>query len=294
MNGIPDKLYKYVPMERVDILRNLNIRFTQPSALNDPFEFNLLFTEIVSIQELRDQYTKIDINEVIKEELNKLPEYQRAILNAVPKDVLDSFLKTTMSSLFNSNRLDELHQNQIAPRTNELKNTISKTLNRLIGILSLSAEQFSPPMWASYADNSKGFVIEFDTSNEFFNRRRSESDEFYHLRKVIYEDRPSSGTMSETSGDIFIRKSLSWKYENEWRMLLPLDKAENKFTTPDGDDIFLFNYPPSAVSGIIFGLNTNEQTTSLIKETINKNEAFSHITFKRIVKGPTGFEVGPS
>ena len=31
-------LYKYFPAERIDILENLQIRFTQPNAMNDPFE----------------------------------------------------------------------------------------------------------------------------------------------------------------------------------------------------------------------------------------------------------------
>jgi hypothetical protein len=35
-------LYKYVPPERLDVLRNLRIRFTQPGAQNDPFEFRPL------------------------------------------------------------------------------------------------------------------------------------------------------------------------------------------------------------------------------------------------------------
>ena len=30
--------YKYLPPERIDILQNRLIRFTQPNALNDPFE----------------------------------------------------------------------------------------------------------------------------------------------------------------------------------------------------------------------------------------------------------------
>lgn len=30
--------YKYAPEERIDILQNCLIRFTQPRALNDPFE----------------------------------------------------------------------------------------------------------------------------------------------------------------------------------------------------------------------------------------------------------------
>jgi hypothetical protein len=35
-------LYKYIPPERLDVLRNLRIRFTQPGAQIDPFEFRPL------------------------------------------------------------------------------------------------------------------------------------------------------------------------------------------------------------------------------------------------------------
>lgn len=39
MDPIPDLLYKYVSPERIDVLREKRIRFTQPCFLNDPFEF---------------------------------------------------------------------------------------------------------------------------------------------------------------------------------------------------------------------------------------------------------------
>ena len=31
-------LFEYIRAERIDVIRNLEIRFTQPDALNDPFE----------------------------------------------------------------------------------------------------------------------------------------------------------------------------------------------------------------------------------------------------------------
>jgi len=37
-------LYKYVPPDRLDVLRNLRTRFTQANAQNDPFEFRPLVT----------------------------------------------------------------------------------------------------------------------------------------------------------------------------------------------------------------------------------------------------------
>lgn len=41
----PRILYKYVTPERIDVLCNKKIRYTQPSLLNDPFEFSLGWPE---------------------------------------------------------------------------------------------------------------------------------------------------------------------------------------------------------------------------------------------------------
>jgi K+-sensing histidine kinase KdpD len=39
-------------------------------------------------------------------------------------------------------------------------------------------------LWAHYADAHRGFAIEFDPYHPYFNRRRTDKDELYHLRKV--------------------------------------------------------------------------------------------------------------
>lgn len=90
--------------------------------------------------------------------------------------------------------------------------------------------------------------MEFDTAHSFFNGRRSDKDEFYHLREVIYADRQPSATMMDMPFDTFVLKSRSWEYEQEWRMLLPLDTAYKKFTTPSGDDVSLFSVPATSIS----------------------------------------------
>ena len=39
-------LYKYLPPDRIDVLENAAIRFTQPDQLNDPFESRPCMTSI--------------------------------------------------------------------------------------------------------------------------------------------------------------------------------------------------------------------------------------------------------
>ena len=42
------RLYKYAPIGRIDILLNETIRYTQPSALNDPYEMRLDFVSLTT------------------------------------------------------------------------------------------------------------------------------------------------------------------------------------------------------------------------------------------------------
>jgi len=44
--ALPSKLYKYVPAERIDILRNACVRFTPPAVFNDPFELRPALLQI--------------------------------------------------------------------------------------------------------------------------------------------------------------------------------------------------------------------------------------------------------
>ena len=57
-------LYKYLPPERVDIIENLKIRFTQTAVLNDPFE-SFPGTAVTKPKE----YYQNKFEEKIKEEL---------------------------------------------------------------------------------------------------------------------------------------------------------------------------------------------------------------------------------
>ncbi|SFW81450.1 DUF2971 domain-containing protein [Pseudomonas sp. NFACC10-1] len=291
MNLPPEKLYKYVPPARVDIVQNLTIRFTQPSALNDPFEFNLLLSEAISTQQLREHYERADKHELIMEAINRLPDDQKALLALLPSEKLLQMLEQFTLMILNSEQIDDIHKAHIAPLTPKLKKEIYESLNKTIGILSLSATPVSPPMWANYAENSTGFVLEFDTAHSFFNGRRSDKDEFYYLREVIYADRQPSATMTDMPFDTFVLKSRSWEYEQEWRMLLPLDTACKKFTMPSGDDVSLFSVPATSISKIIIGLNTKEQAISELVGALAKNGNFANIDLEKIQKGSTGFEL---
>ena len=66
------KLYKYVSLERIDILENSLLRFTQPSTFNDPFEMKPIFG---SFMQDETEYEELASGlEVVREQYDELPD----------------------------------------------------------------------------------------------------------------------------------------------------------------------------------------------------------------------------
>ncbi len=95
-------------------------------------------------------------------------------------------------------------------------------------------------MWSHYADSHKGFCLEFAPEKELFNNY------FAFIHPVIYSSKiydltTTLCTFFKTNHanemDFIISslyKAIQWEYENEWRIILPLqDKKEVKFIDID-------------------------------------------------------------
>ncbi len=108
---------KYLPPERKDVIEKLKIRFTQPGALNDPFE-------------------------------------------AVP------LIKDDNDPNWQKRRPD------LAARIGAQQIEI---MGFTVGVLSLSRTKENLLLWTHYADEHRGYVIEFDENNEFFKANAEKS-----------------------------------------------------------------------------------------------------------------------
>jgi len=111
----------------------------------------------------------------------------------------------------------------------ELKKNIRTTfqrwkesINKKYGVLCFSRSWKSPVLWSHYADKHKGICLGFDTPDTL-------------LKKVIYkgERLPSDVKKELNEGNLngrveeklLITKFEHWQYEEEERVILPLDKA---------------------------------------------------------------------
>lgn len=207
-------LYKYVSATTLEYILNGSIRFTQPGGFNDPFELAL---EVYNPTLNEDEKVNIQFDVLSQDDL-------------INKYLLDKdFQDDNCSDVFSR----ELISN----------------LNKEIGILCLSKNSDSHLMWAHYADEYSGAVIEFDENHEYFSG----------LTEVKYEkDRPiiHMNYFLENKtipiSNLCIKPDI-WSYEKEFRIIRSLrDCKKNKAKTKKFD-IYTNEIPLDAIKTVTLG-----------------------------------------
>ena len=193
-----DVLFKYVTAARaftcIPEVGDGTLRATQPGALNDPFECSVVPVYVVSDE---------------REENRQLAEVLTSINDSKPmteEDVIQA--RINYGSLFTR----QLFAAQVSTR---------------FGIVSSATNPRHPLMWSHYTTDGSGFVIGYDvTELEKFAGSQGT------LRSVDYQERPGLITgpivlVSPWSNlpIILSVKSHHWSYEDEWRLIVELNKT---------------------------------------------------------------------
>lgn len=197
-------LYKYLDSERIDVLSNKTIRFSQPDSFNDVFECRPFFSDLgCTIEYLKTIGRK------------ELSEYK--LSEAEKKNLIDEILSPDI----------------VAERFPKICEFMRYIFANTTGVLSLTENPYSLLMWARYAENHKGYVIGFDSENDFFNRYNTGVNyTLGQLNKVHYTNRrPKVGLSKVELAELYFTKSIDWEYEKEWRFFLNLMDADRIIET---------------------------------------------------------------
>jgi len=229
-------VYKYLHSDRIDVLDKCRVRFTQPSALNDPFECfpDLSLYKAKKCQELKEspegkalaQYGDLD-----------------AVVNA---------------SLF------------------DIGEKLISEISKSFVFLSLSKLRDCLLMWSHYAQDHKGFVIGFERDCRMFNPNALSDFgltdiEYSQERWVLPEDGLDS--MSEAEINLanqkwFFLKSRKWEYEAEVRLMTRVDRADETLPVENDEPIHLFRFEPAMVREVIFGYRTKLSLRNKIEKIV--------------------------
>ena len=268
------RVYKYASPYLWDrILKAKQIRFTQPEVFNDPFEMQPFYESLAEDPEIQNNLSEAQLENTLKDLFQQqYPNLPAEIQSLVPREFLRFYARmATPAALDHAPEL-------LDGFTGAIRSGLYKGFNENIGVLALTEKADNLLMWAHYAQNHKGFVIEFDHDHKYFNQQLHPSDEFRHIRKVVYSDKRPNVRIStfEDAADIFLTKSTEWTYEQEWRIMRPLQDAAEVIQL-DGDAIHLFSFPPDCVTGIVFGCRMLADVKKEMTEYLSNEESYSHV-----------------
>lgn len=261
------KLYKYFAPQRIDVLTHRRIRYTQPGAFNDPFEAKPYIAKIAD-----DDLAERTVDQILSEEIRKayeqLPAEARAV---IPYDAL---LK---NATLHRESLRGQFGAMLSEYTPMLRRVMEERFNELLGILSLTEKPNNLLMWSHYAASHAGFVVGFNSTDDYFDQRKSPNDEFRHLRKVEYRTVRPNAPLSELDGiDVFLVKSAEWEYEQEWRIMRPLSEAAETIPA-EPFPICLFEFPLAAVTDVILGARMRDTDRSAITDVLKSSPEYAHV-----------------
>ena len=217
---IPRFLYKYrnVSPNSLNILIQNELYFADPlTEFNDPFDSRIL------------PYVEGSKTEVLRY-FEKNPKHYDLLSRSYDfAELPDPIPKLFMSET-------------------ALKSALRTDKDRPIGVLTLSENKADIVMFTHYADNHRGFCLEFDTID---------APEFFAgAMQISYEGYPEINVIKSSDEEklaALLTKSNQWSYEMEWRIINHID----------GQGLYAF--PPNMLTSIIFGLDMDKGHISMVK-----------------------------
>jgi hypothetical protein len=214
----PTHLYKYQRLTAYSLASLLNdtVWLSNPTAFNDPFDCAITLSK----DKLRESLDHA-ITEIAKR-------------NDISKDQIANHDKVT---------------NQDEQAYEWLRSSLKNTMQK-IGVLCLSATPNEILMWSHYAENHKGFCVEYDFS------------ETSHLRKITQAVRYSETIPALSLANLIkdaetnfldiciFTKAKQWGYEQEWRAIM--NEGGRSFQSP------------SKTTSIIFGARMPPEEKSML------------------------------
>lgn len=199
-----EKVYKYrgfEPQWSLDILTQNKIWFSCPNVFNDPFDCRIpVHFEDASLREVAEVFTEVAIMDD--------PGCDRGeVRRKITEDL---------------RRYDPSDEKGAAI----VRRRFGEALNRLFGIVSLSAVPDDLLMWAHYGDAHRGFCVGLDVEalEPWMERHNSLEGREIRLAEVTYaEEMPYLNPGEIARHDLIFTtvstKAHAWSYEREYRLL---------------------------------------------------------------------------
>ncbi len=215
---LPRVLYKYFPPERLHVLTQCLIRFSQRQVFEDAYD---LYPEIATFGNRAAIMEFMASDPVLS---RHPPSLREAVAAHVPNT--------------------PGREAELIRQTQEWLTEPDSLL-----VLCLTEDPSSDQMWEQYADARRGFVIAFNTSHPSFQHLQSPG----RIGKVEYTDEPVPDFLTTYGMNAFFQKRIRYKFEAEWRSIRRFTRfpPENIRRPKDALPIYLAPFDPACITTIL-------------------------------------------
>lgn len=244
-------LYKFLPSQRVGVLSNGLVRFSQPSALNDPYESRALVMPAAVLKELPSE-----VEAEFDRFLSQYPEHEIEL----------------HKQLISKTRADlHLRANQyMAPW--RFGQEVMRLVNKEIGILSLTKRWDNLLMWSHYGESHQGFVIGLDETDDFFYENDGRGNPTTPFNVMYSEQKIEVDTENQNHFQMLLcQKAKCWEYEEETRVFRFLSNDTFSHNDPRGIPVHLFELPKLAIKEITVGANASSLMLNQILRLVHQH-----------------------
>ncbi|MEK6410527.1 MAG: DUF2971 domain-containing protein [Acidobacteriota bacterium] len=229
-----------------------------------------------SLERLRtDGYTEEDMVNLRRQEslFQRLaPRFQAVKVPKTPEEA---------TALIRSSFYD-----QISILERRLSETVLEVSSK-VGLFCLSLRYDSLPMWAHYASNAAGLVVEFVGLEGIF-----QGDPTGVLSQPIavrYErDRLSVTFETQSHESLFFAKFADWGYEKEVRVVLPLDDCRKEVIA--NRHLYIREIPLVCITRLILGWNMPNDVRKAIQAHVQELNPEVEIVDARVIHGRVKLE----
>lgn len=241
---VPQTLYKYYRPERVHVLLDCSVRFTQRAAFVD------------DDRELRPEVAAFGTEEEITAFMRFDPWCQ-----SLSPWLRDAVVRRILTVAGWQERIKSIAQSHM------------KTPDEF-GIFCLCDQPNSNEMWKSYAA-ATGFVVAFDTTHAAFESLQRPGK----LGKVTYSDEPIGTFLGSYGAEAFFRKRAKYEFECEWRSIRALHRLDRN-GEHDGHPVFVSRFDPACITEIL--VRPDCSVRQQLDDLLTMDVRYRHVTLRPV------------
>ena len=250
--------FKYLHPDRFDVIESQKVRFSPPSALNDPFE--LLFgTDFLDDPE-KSKWLGEDVG-------------TRQFLRHLDKSKAEG-----RSLKYTEEQFRAAAAQEASKMKDKLKAVAIESQKSQISVFRIFCLTSVPPsgpkslpLWTYYTDGHKGMALEFDGRHPWVNYKCPGTDDLYS-GIVRYSEKRVQYSDPMTPEFVFT-KAECWRHEGEYRILRHLETA----TDLDRSKVdSLVTFPAEALISVTLGVNSSPSLIDKV-QLVLKEKRFKHV-----------------